>query len=527
MALPEKVLLYDTTLRDGTQGEGVSLSVDDKLKVAQALDRLGVRYIEGGWPGSNPKDEEFFARAKNLRFKNARLSAFGSTRRKDLTAHEDPNLKAIVRVKTPVACIFGKSWDLHVVHALRATLDENLKMIGDSVRFLKSKGKEVVYDAEHFFDGYRSNAEYALASLKAAFTAGADNLTLCDTNGGALPHDIADIVQDVRRHFPKAALGIHCHNDSDAAVANSLEAVRQGVELVQGTINGIGERCGNANLISIIPGVMRKLGLACLTKEQLLTLTETSRYVTEIANQVPRDNQPYVGNSAFAHKGGVHVSAVSRHSGTYEHITPESVGNKRRVLVSELAGRSNMVLKAREFNLDLEKHPEAVDKIIHQVKLLENQGYHFEGAEASFYLLVMRLVRPFKPFFDLKGFRVIVEEDKESGGLVAEATLKVVVDGKTEHRVAEGSGPVDALDGALRLALEKFYPKLKDMTLMDFKVRVIDARAGTAAKVRVFVNSKDKSEEWGTVGVSGNIIEASWQALRDAVEYKLLKDARQ
>jgi 2-isopropylmalate synthase len=521
-----RVILYDTTLRDGTQGEGVSLSVDDKVKVAQALDRLGVRYIEGGWPGSNPKDEEFFARARSLRFKNARLSAFGSTRRKDSTAHADPNLAALVRVKTPVACIFGKSWDLHVTHALRATPHENLKMIGESVRFLKSKGKEVVYDAEHFFDGYHANAEYALASLKAAMEAGADNLTLCDTNGGALPHQIADIVQDVRRHMPKAKLGIHCHNDSDAAVANSLEAVRQGVILVQGTINGMGERCGNANLISIIPGVMKKLNLPCLTEEQLTILTETSRYVTEIANQVPFDGQPYVGNSAFAHKGGVHVAAMARHSGTYEHLAPATVGNKRRVLVSELAGRSNMILKAREFKVDLEKHPEAVDKIIHRVKALENEGYHFEGAEASFYLLVMRLVHPFKSFFDLKGFRVIVEEDKDVGGLVAEATLKVVVDGKTEHRVAEGSGPIDALDQALRRALEKFYPNLKTMRLMDFKVRVIDATAGTAAKVRVFANSRDQAEEWGTVGVSGNIIEASWQALRDAVEYKLLKDSQ-
>ncbi len=524
--VPGRVFLYDTTLRDGTQGEGVSLSVEDKLKIARVLDRMGVRYIEGGWPGSNPKDEEFFHKARGLRFRNARLSAFGSTRRRDVAAHRDPNLSAIVRVKTPVACIFGKSWDFQVIHALRATLDDNLKMIADSVRFLKSKGKEVVFDAEHFFDGYRANAEYALASLKAAHQAGADNLTLCDTNGGSLPHQIGEIVQDVRRHLPRARLGIHCHNDTDAAVANSLEAVRQGCALVQGTANGLGERCGNANLISIVPGVMLKLGMPCVTQEQLRFLTEASRYIGEIANQVPNDHQPYVGNSAFAHKGGVHVSAMARNVSTYEHMDPGVVGNKRRVLISELAGRSNMILKAREFNLDLEKHPEAVEKIIHKVKALENAGYHFEGAEGSFYLLVARLIRPFKPFFDLKGFRVIVEEDREKGGLVAEASLKVAVDGRAEHTVAEGHGPVDALDRALRRALEKFYPNLKAMSLVDFKVRVISAAEGTAAKVRVFVNSRDHAEEWGTLGVSENIIEASWQALRDAVEYKLLKDAR-
>lgn len=520
------IKLYDTTLRDGTQGEGVSLTVDDKLKIAGVLDRLGVSYIEGGWPGSNPKDEEFFRRAKALRFKNAKLAAFGSTRRKDLPAAKDPNLAAIVRVGTPVACIFGKSWDLHVTHALRATLEENLRMIGDSVRFLKSKGKEVVYDAEHFFDGYRANAEYALSTLRAALDAGADNLTLCDTNGGSLPHHIADIVQDVRRHLPKAPLGIHCHNDSDAAVANSLEAVRQGVMLVQGTVNGLGERCGNANLMSVVPGVMLKLGLPCVSDEQLRFLTEASRYVTEIANQVPNDHQPYVGVSAFAHKGGVHVSAITRHDATYEHMTPAAVGNKRRVLISELAGRSNMILKAREFDIDLEKHPGALEKVIHQVKALENQGYHYEGAEASFYLLVARIVRPFNPFFDLKGFRVIVEEDRDTKALVAEATLKLGVGGRVEHTVAEGQGPVDALDRGLRRALEKFYPGLSAMSLVDFKVRVIDGASGTSSKVRVIVSSRDAAEEWGTVGVSENIIEASWQALRDAVEYKLLKDLR-
>jgi 2-isopropylmalate synthase len=522
----DRVLLYDTTLRDGTQGEGVSLSVEDKLKIAVLADRLGVSYIEGGWPGSNPKDEEFFHRARSLKLKNAKLSAFGSTRRRDKKAHEDPSLAALLRVKTPVACIFGKSWDFQVIEALRATLDENLKMIGESVSFLRSKGKEVVYDAEHFFDGFKANASYALSSLKAALDAGASNLTLCDTNGGSLPHEIGEIVREVRSAFPEAALGIHTHNDSDCAVANSLEAIREGAVLVQGTVNGVGERCGNANLISIIPGVQYKLGKTCISEAQMRSLTEVSRYMTEVANMVPNDHQPYVGMSAFAHKGGVHVSAVARNARTYEHMDPTQVGNKRRVLISELAGKSNVLFKAKEFQLDFEKHPEGVNKVIQKVKELENQGYQFEGAEGSFVLLVERELRPHKPFFDLKNFRVIVEEDKKTGGLLAEATLKVAVDGKEEHTVAEGNGPVDGLDKALRRALDRFYPSLRAMSLVDFKVRVVNAAAGTAAKVRVLVESKDHKENWGTIGVSENIIEASWLALKDAVEYKLLKDKK-
>ena len=521
-----RILLYDTTLRDGTQGEGISLSVEDKLKIARTVDRLGASYIEGGWPGSNPKDEEFFSRARAMKFKNARLSAFGSTRRKDKSAGQDPNLAALLRVKTPVVCIFGKSWDFQVVHALRATLEENLRMIGDSVKFLKSKGKEVVYDAEHFFDGFKANPEYALAALKAAVIAGADNLTLCDTNGGSLPHQVGEIVAAVRDAFPEISLGIHAHNDSDCAVANSLEAVRRGCGMVQGTLNGIGERCGNANLISIIPGLQAKLGKTCISAEQMQFLTEASRYMNEAANVVPNDHQPYVGMSAFAHKAGIHVSAMARNSATYEHMDPNLVGNKRRVLISELAGRSNILFKAKEFNLDIEKHPEGVERVIRRVKELENRGYQFEGAEASFVLLVERELRPYKPFFDLKAFRVIVEEDREKDGLTAEATLKVAVDGRAEHTVAEGDGPVDALDKALRRALIPFYPSLKTLSLMDFKVRVVNAAAGTAAKVRVLVESKDHKETWGTLGVSENIIEASWLALKDAVEYKLLKDRK-
>jgi 2-isopropylmalate synthase len=527
MKMPDrKVLLYDTTLRDGTQGEGVSLTVDDKLKIALVLDRAGVRYIEGGWPGSNPKDVEFFSRARSLKFRQAKLSAFGSTRRKDRRAAQDENLRAIVAVRTPVACIFGKSWDLHVTHALRATPEENLRMVADSVRFLRQKGKEVIYDAEHFFDGYRANREYALATIRAAWEAGASNITLCDTNGGSLPHQIAEIVEAARRFLPSAVFGIHTHNDSECAVANSLEAVRHGCVLVQGTVNGVGERCGNANLVSIVPGLQVKMGVRCVSAAQLGFLTEASRYFAELANMVPNDHQPYVGVSAFAHKGGVHASAVARLSRTYEHIDPDLVGNKRRILISELSGRANVHMKARELNLDFEKDPKGVERVIHAVKDLENQGYQFEGAEGSFALLVERLVKGRKPFFDLRAFRVIVEKDRGTGRLISEATLKVAVDGRESHTVAEGNGPVDALDRALRRALDKFYPELREMSLADFRVRVIDATAGTAAKVRVLIESRDREDEWGTIGVSDNIIEACWEALVDAVEYKLLKELR-
>ena len=516
--------LFDTTLRDGTQGSGVSLSVEDKLKIAQALDRLGIHYIEGGWPGSNPKDELFFKEARKLRFKQAKLTAFGSTRRKDKPAHRDSNLLAIVRVKTPAACIFGKSWDFQVTHALRATLEENLKMVGESVRFLKSKGLEVVYDAEHFFDGFRANSAYALASLKAARDAGADNLTLCDTNGGSIPSRIRDIVRAVKMEMQGAPLGIHTHNDSDCAVANAVTAVEEGAVLVQGTANGYGERCGNSNLLSIIANLKLKLGIDCVTDEQLKGLTEISRYVSEIANIVPNDHQPYVGVSAFAHKGGVHVSAMARHTQTYEHMDPALVGNRRRILISELSGQSNVLLKARELNMDFSKNTAAVKSVIEAVKKMEHQGYQFEGAEGSFAVLVDKALGKHRPFFELLGFHVSVEGGKKGRGLVSEATLKVRVGGKVQQTVAEGDGPVNALDNALRKALEKYYPPLKTVSLTDFKVRVINASAGTKAKVRVLIESRDHKDEWSTVGVSENVIEASWHALVDSVEYKLLKD---
>lgn len=519
------VRLFDTTLRDGTQGEGISISVDDKLKVAETLDWLGVQYIEGGWPGSNPKDEFFFSRArKELKLKTARLVAFSSTRRKDRKASQDENILKLAGAGTPTVCIFGKSWDAHVIHALRATLDENLEIIRDTVEFLKSKKKEVIYDAEHFFDGYKLNRDYALSTIRAAADAGADNITLCDTNGGCLPWEVAAIVRDVKKNLPGVSLGIHVHNDSNCAVANSLAAVGEGVDLVQGTLNGYGERCGNANLASIIANLKLKMGLDCISDEQLKGLTEASRIVDELANVVPQDSMPYVGNSAFAHKGGVHASAVAR-SASYEHINPAVVGNQRRILISELSGRANVLAKAKELNVNFEQDSEAVENVLNLIKQKENKGFQFEGAEGSFMLLVEEALGKRQRFFELVGFQVTVEEDAKRK-LVSRASLRLLVKGEEVDAVAEGDGPVNALDTALRKALERSFPGLKKMSLMDFKVRVINAQAGTAARVRVLINSKDTTSEWGTVGVSENVIEAAWQALLDAVEYKLLKDSK-
>jgi len=518
------VRLFDTTLRDGSQGEGVSISVEDKLKIAETLDRLGIHYIEGGWPGSNPKDELFFERArKELKLKKAKLVAFSSTRRKGHSASTDENIKKLLSVGTPVVCVFGKSWDSHVTHALRVSLNENLDLITDTVSYLKSRKKEVIYDAEHFFDGFIANREYALATIRSAAAAGADNVTLCDTNGGMLPRQIAEIVRDVRLTFPGVSLGIHVHNDSNCGVANSLIAVEEGVDLVQGTLNGYGERCGNANLGSIIADLRIKMGIPCVTDEELQFLTESSRYIDELANIVPQDNMPYVGNSAFAHKGGVHVSAVEREA-SYEHVDPGLVGNHRRILISELSGKASVTTKAAELNLNFERDSESVMKILNLVKHKENKGFQYEGAEGSFVLLVEEALGKRRSFFELTGFRVVVEKASDDGRMMAEATLKIKVGDKVKHTVGEGNGPVDALDHALRKALEEFYPELRGMSLMDFKVRVINAQAGTGARVRVLINSKDSKAEWGTVGVSENIIEASWEALVDAVEYKLFKD---
>jgi len=521
----KKIFLYDTTLRDGAQKEGVSFSVEDKIKIAKKLDELGIDYIEGGWPGSNPKDIHFFKEMRNIPLKKAKLVAFGSTRKKDTKVEKDENLLELIKAGTSIVTIFGKSWDLQVKYALQTSLEENLKMIFDSVKFLKSKGLEVIYDAEHFFDGFKADPKYALATLERASLAGADNISLCDTNGGTLPEEIAEIIREVKKRI-KTPLGIHCHNDSDLAVANSLTAVRGGVVLVQGTINGYGERCGNANLCSIIANLKLKMGIDCITDKQLARLTEISRFVSEVANIVPRDEAPFVGLSAFTHKGGVHISAVQKHPRTYEHIPPEKVGNKRRILVSELSGKSALLTKAKEFKIEFGKDPKAVKKLLSLLKDLEYKGYQYEGAEGSLEILLRKSKGDYPKFFDLEGFRVIVEKDKK-GTIRSEATIKVKVGNVVEHTASEGDGPVNALDNALRKALEKFYPDLKDMKLSDFKVRVINAEAGTAAKVRVLIESRDEKDEWTTVGVSENIIEASWQALVDSIEYKLLKSKQE
>ncbi len=521
----QRIDIFDTTLRDGTQGAGVCFSVQDKVKIARALDRFGVRYIEGGWPGSNPKDELFFREARKLKLKHATIIAFGSTRHKANRPADDPNLRAIVKSRVASACIFGKSWDLHVTQALRASLDENLRMIDDSVAFLVNKGIEVIYDAEHFFDGFARNRGYALKTLRAAAEGGACCLTLCETNGGMLPSDIREAVRAVRAEFPGIRLGIHAHNDSDCAVANSIVAVEEGCDLVQGTVNGLGERCGNANLCSIIPALQIKRGYACVAPAQLARLTQLSRYIDEVANFIPNDRQPYVGQNAFAHKAGIHVSALARDPSTYEHMDASMVGNSRRILISELAGKSNVIAKSRELEIDVEKDPAAVGRIIDSVKKREHMGYQYEDADGSLALLTRRALGTYKPFFTLKNLRVSVEKNS-SGRIVSEATIKLDVKGKEEHTVAEGDGPVNALDGCLRKALEKFYPGIRSVKLSDFKVRVINAQADTAATVRVLIESTDQQSSWGTIGVSENIIEASWQALVDAVEYKLMKDSK-
>jgi 2-isopropylmalate synthase len=519
------IKIYDTTLRDGTQGEGVSFSMEDKVRLTSRFDALGIHYIEGGWPGSNPKDLRFFRRMQDVTLKHAKLAAFSMTRRAGGAAESDANMQALLDAGAPVATIVGKSWDFHVTHALGTTLDENLAMIADTIAFLRPRMDEVMFDAEHFFDGFRKNRDYALRTLKAAEEAGARWLVLCDTNGGTLPHDLVAILQVVKKHV-KTPLGIHVHNDAECAVANSVAAVLEGVGQVQGTMNGFGERCGNANLVSIIPNLILKLGLDCIPEPHLRELRDASRFVSELANRKPWSSQPYVGDSAFAHKGGMHVSAVQKHPETYEHIEPEAVGNHRRVLVSELAGRSNILWKAREYGIDLDQETPDTRRILDQLKALEDQGFQFEGAEASFELLMERALRPHKPWFELEAYRVIVEEQNHEQEPVAEATVRVRVKGILEHTAASGNGPVNALDHALRKALEEFYPNLKTMRLLDYKVRILDETKGTAAKTRVLITSGDGEETWGTVGVADNIIEASWQALVDSIEYKLRRDER-
>ena len=519
------IKLYDTTLRDGTQGEGVAFSMEDKVRLASRLDALGIHYIEGGWPGSNPKDLRFFRRMQDVPLKHARLAAFSMTRRAGGTADSDPNMRALLDAGAPVATIVGKTWDFHVSHALGTTPEENLAMIADTIAYLRPRVEEVMFDAEHFFDGFRANREYALAALAAAEGAGAHWLVLCDTNGGTLPHDVAAIVRAVHERV-KAPLGVHMHNDAECAVANSLAAVAEGAGQVQGTINGFGERCGNANLVSVIPNLVLKLGLDCIPAPNLRELRDVSRFIAELANRKPWDAQPYVGDSAFAHKGGMHVSAVQKHPETYEHVDPEAVGNHRRVLVSELAGRSNILWKAREYGIDLDHDTPDSRRILDQLKALEDQGFQFEGAEASFELLMERALGRHRPYFELEAYRVIVEEQSITEEPVAEATVRLRVKGIAEHTAAAGNGPVNALDHALRKALEEFYPNLRAMKLLDYKVRILGESKGTAAKTRVLITSGDGEETWGTVGVADNIIEASWQALVDSIEYKLRRDER-
>lgn len=518
----EQLIIYDTTLRDGAQREGVSFSVEDKLRIVRRLDRLGVHLIEGGWPGANPKDSEFFAAARELALETARLAAFGSTRRPGVAPADDANLQALLEAGTPVVTIFGKAWDFHVTAALQTTPAENLAMIRESVAFLVQAEREVVFDAEHFFDGYQRNPAYALECLAAAADGGARTLVLCDTNGGALPREVTAAVEAVRERFPEAVLGIHAHNDSGLAVANSVLAVETGVRHVQGTINGYGERCGNADLCALLPLFEAKLGFACLPEGRLAGLTRTSHYVAELANLPPQPTQPFVGRSAFAHKGGVHVSALMRHPETYEHLPPETVGNERRVIVSDQAGAANVRYKAQEYHLDLEAGSPTARLLVEAVKNLEYQGYSFEGAEASFELLMKKMLGLYQPFFELVEFRLISEKRESNGAPVAEATVKLRVGDQVKHTVAEGDGPVNALDKALRLALGEAYPRIAEIKLTDFKVRVLDEKAGTAAKVRVLVESRDAERTWGTVGVSTNIIEASWRALVDSIEYGLM-----
>ena len=514
--------IYDTTLRDGAQCEDVSFSVEDKLRITLKLDELGVQYIEGGWPGANPRDTDFFKTARKLRLDNASVVAFGSTHRPGKKVAEDQGIKTLLDASTSAITIFGKSWDFHVTEALKVPLEENLDIIHNTVSFLKSRVDKVFYDAEHFFDGYRANPEYALKTLEAAKAAGAECLVLCDTNGGTLPDELAKIIDQVTLRFD-TRFGIHAHNDSDCAVANSLLAVEHGICQVQGTINGLGERCGNANLISIIPNLLLKRRYSCIPESNLRMLREVSRFVTEMGNLWHFKRQPFVGESAFAHKAGVHASAVQKNSSTYEHIDPEAVGNYRKILVSDLSGRSNIIRKVSEFGINLQPDSPQLQEIVEKVKKLEHRGYEFEGAEASFELLVRKILGQHRKFFDLISFRVIVGKRSEQDEPYSEATIRMLVGGREEHTASIGNGPVNALDNTLRKALYGVYPELKEVKLIDYKVRVMSTVKGTNAGVRVLIESTDGTRKWSTVGVSENVIEASWQALVDSIEYKLLK----
>ncbi len=516
-----QIFLYDTTLRDGTQGEGISLSCNDKLKIAQKLDEFGVHYIEGGWPGSNPKDAEFFARQGELKLKQARVAAFGSTRYKNTTCDRDGNIQALVQANTPVVTLVGKSWDLHVYHVLETDPEENLNMIHESVAYFKDRQKEVIYDAEHFFDGYKANPDYALLTLQAAAAAGADALVLCDTNGGSTPWEVEEITRRVAGQFQNVQIGIHAHNDCELGVANTLAGVRGGALHVQGTINGYGERVGNANLISAIPDLQLKLGYQCVSNQQLASLTALSRYVDELANVTPNTHQPFVGHSAFAHKGGIHVAAILKVEESYQHMDPVKVGNQKRAVVSELSGRGNVLYKAQELGLDTNR--EEARLVLEQIKELENQGYTFEGAEASVDMMLRRASKDYRPPFEVIDF-MVVTENRQGRGLFTEATVKVKIGDEIRHTVAEGNGPVNSLNLALRRALYQDFPQLKNIHLTDYKVRILDSDSGTAATTRVMIDFQEEGTThfWTTVGAHPNIIEASWRAIIDSMEYALL-----
>ncbi|GAB4408269.1 MAG: citramalate synthase [Anaerolineae bacterium] len=514
----DTVVVYDTTLRDGTQGENVALSVDDKLRITQLLDELGVAYIEGGWPGSNPKDAEYFRRVREVPLQHARIAAFGMTCRVGSDPAQDSNILALIEAETPTVTVVGKTSLLHVREVLRTTPEENLRIIRESLAFLKQHGREVIYDAEHFFDGYKLDADYALQTLQAALDGGAEVLVLCDTNGGSTPWEIEQMTGVVIERFPGVTLGIHCHNDGELAVANTLAAVRRGATHVQGTINGYGERCGNANLCSVVPDLELKLGKRCLPPGNLAHLTHVARTVAEIANMAPNHQAPYVGKSAFAHKGGMHVAAIRRNIDSYQHIDPALVGNKTRVLVSDLSGRGNMLSKAEEYGLKLT--PEEAQKLVARIKELEHRGFVFEGADASIMMLIYRQRPDYVPPFELIDFMAVVEH-RAGRGMFAEATIKLRVGGEEIHTVASGNGPVDALDRAMRKALTPVYPALAEFKLADYKVRILDGQNGTAAMTRVLIDTQNGHQRWSTVGASTNIIEASWLALADSVEYGL------
>ena len=525
MTMQQLITAYDSTLRDGAQAQGVSFTVEDKLKIVERLDALGIGYIEAGNPGSNPKDLVFFERVSALKLKHAKIIAFGSTRKPGISPQADNNLQSLLLAKTEAVAIFGKSWDYQVTDILRTSLAENLNMIADTVAYLKQQGKEVVFDAEHFYDGYKANADYAMQTLQAAADAGADVLCLCDTNGGTFPDEVFEITQKVVKTI-NCKVGIHCHNDCEMAVANSVAAVKAGAVQVQGTINGIGERCGNANLCSIIPNLQLKLGLSCIPHGNMANLASAARFVSEVANMMFNDKAAYVGHDAFSHKGGMHIDAVTKNPISYEHINPEMVGNTRHILVSEVAGRSALLAKINAVDATLTKDSIETKRLLEHLKSLEHDGYQFESAEHSFDLLIHKLLGRFQPFFALNEYNVSIHEFSAIRSNNAVAKVKISVGGQMESVSAEGDGPVNALDKALRKALERFYPQINEVRLVDYKVRVLDSDKATAAKVRVLIESADQTGNWTTIGVSTDIIDASWRAMLDAIEYKLLRDSQ-